>query len=50
VAEVLAKANWMRSYWGNIKPINRRELPRLADCTFHAEVMEREAALRRMSA
>lgn len=46
VPDVLAKANWMLSWWGDLKPINRHYIPRLSECTFHREVMEREAAQR----
>ena len=47
---VIAKANWILSYWGGLKPINRHYIPRLADCTFHREVQDREAADRRRAA
>lgn len=47
VPEVIAKANWMLSYWPGLKPINRHYIPRLSECTFHREVQEREAAMRR---
>jgi hypothetical protein len=39
---VLAKANWMRAYWG-IEPLPTHYLPRLSECTFHRRVMERRA-------
>ena len=42
-AEVLAAVNWMREYWG-LRPIPRRQMPRLANCTFHRRVMEAQAA------
>lgn len=42
VKPVLAKANWMRAYWG-IEPLPTHYLPRLADCTFHARVMTAQA-------
>jgi hypothetical protein len=37
VKPALAKANWMRSYWG-IEPLPNRYLPRLSECTFHGRI------------